>query len=68
MTTNDLTEIQVQDLRKGDVMVFDGGARHTVDYCEPSSLDPVHLIGFDDSKTQIAKGSDDYILIDENAA
>lgn len=65
MTEDDFTEIQVKDLRIGDVMIFGSGTKRTVNYCVPSSIDPVHLIGFADDKTQIAKSPDDYILIDE---
>lgn len=64
---DDLTEVQVQDLQEGDVLVL-GEIRRTVKHRKPSGIDPVDLITFEETGETIAKSPDDYVWIDEQAA
>ena len=57
--------IKVRELDMGDVVIFGMGTRRTVLSCEPSAIDPVYLIRFEEGDPpQIAKGPDETVMIE----
>lgn len=56
--------VKVRDLEKGDVIVYSDDIKRTVKYCIESSIDPVYLIGFEETDEPIAKGLYDVVMVE----
>jgi hypothetical protein len=56
--------VKVRTLDEGDVVIFGMNTRRTVVSCEPSAVDPVYLIRFEEEDGLLAKGPDEDVLIE----